>query len=185
MRALFMLLAIVAVVASGSIPAAAQKATTAPASKPAAGSRPAKAVATATAPVNINTATQAQLESLPGVGAKAAERILEYRQKTGSFKKVEEILESSRSCPFLLMISRLSAHRSVARNRQKSQQISQHLAGGGRFGGRTWSSSGAASTALHAASSILASGPRGLRFESSRPDHFNQTLSKTFGRGRE
>ena len=85
MRALFMLLAIVAVVSAGTLPAAAQQA---PPAKAAA----AKPAATATAPVNINTATQAQLEGLPGVGAKAAERILEYRRKNGRFKKVEDLM---------------------------------------------------------------------------------------------
>ena len=50
------------------------------------------AVATASTPVNLNTATQAQLETLPGIGAKAAQRILEYRQKNGSFKKIEDLM---------------------------------------------------------------------------------------------
>jgi len=45
-----------------------------------------------TAIVNLNTATAAQLETLPGVGPKTAERILEYRQKNGSFKKIEELM---------------------------------------------------------------------------------------------
>jgi competence protein ComEA len=45
-----------------------------------------------TAIVNINTATSAQLQTLPGVGEKTAERILEYRQKNGSFKKIEELM---------------------------------------------------------------------------------------------
>ena len=116
MRAVLMLLAIVAVIVTGAIPAAAQQPSPAKAAKPAAATS-AKPVVTATAPVNLNTATQAQLESLPGVGAKAAERILEYREKNGKFKKVEDILESSRSCPYLLSISRWSAHRSVARHR--------------------------------------------------------------------
>ena len=46
----------------------------------------------ATKVVNLNTATQADLESLPGIGARTAERILEYRQKNGSFKKIEELM---------------------------------------------------------------------------------------------
>ena len=49
-------------------------------------------------PININTASATELEALPGIGAKTAARIVEYRQKNGPFKKVEEILESSRSC---------------------------------------------------------------------------------------
>jgi competence protein ComEA len=44
------------------------------------------------APVNLNTATQAQLEALPGIGAATAKRIAEYRQKSGGFKKIEELM---------------------------------------------------------------------------------------------
>ena len=43
-------------------------------------------------PIDLNTATQAQLESLPGIGAKAAQRILEFRQKNGGFKKIEDLM---------------------------------------------------------------------------------------------
>lgn len=50
------------------------------------------ATATAAAPININTATVEQLESLPGVGRATAERILEYRQKNGGFKKIEDLM---------------------------------------------------------------------------------------------
>jgi competence protein ComEA len=42
--------------------------------------------------VNLNTATVAQLETLPGVGAKTAARIVEYRQKNGGFKKIEDLM---------------------------------------------------------------------------------------------
>ena len=45
-----------------------------------------------TAVVNINTASAADLEGLPGVGAKTAARIIEYRQKNGPFKKIEELM---------------------------------------------------------------------------------------------
>ena len=55
-----------------------------------AGSRAASAVPAT--PVNLNTATQAQLETLPGIGAATAKRILEYRQKSGGFKKIEELM---------------------------------------------------------------------------------------------
>ena len=42
--------------------------------------------------VNINTATAEQLTALPGVGAKLAARIVEYRQKSGAFKSVQELM---------------------------------------------------------------------------------------------
>jgi competence protein ComEA len=45
-----------------------------------------------TATVNLNTATAADLEALPGIGAKTAARIVEYRQKNGPFKKVEDLM---------------------------------------------------------------------------------------------
>ena len=48
--------------------------------------------ATATAPVNLNTATAEQLATIPGVGPKMAERIIDYRQKNGGFKKVEDLM---------------------------------------------------------------------------------------------
>ena len=42
--------------------------------------------------VNINTASVEQLETLPGVGAKLAARIVEYRQKSGGFKSTQELM---------------------------------------------------------------------------------------------
>ena len=42
--------------------------------------------------VNINTAAATDLQALPGIGAKTAARIVEYRQKNGPFKKIEELM---------------------------------------------------------------------------------------------
>jgi competence protein ComEA len=53
---------------------------------------PAAAKPAPTTPVNINTASATDFESLPGVGAKTAARIVEYRQKNGPFKKSEELM---------------------------------------------------------------------------------------------
>ena len=67
------LLIVLSIVALAALPGAAQE-------KPSsAKSSAAKAAPTPSAPININTATQAQFESLPGLGPKVAERILEYR----------------------------------------------------------------------------------------------------------
>ena len=41
---------------------------------------------------NINTASTTELQRLPGIGAKTAGRVIEYRQKNGPFKKVEELM---------------------------------------------------------------------------------------------
>ena len=43
--------------------------------------------------IDLNTASEAQLESLPGIGPTLAERIVAYREGTGGFSSVEEILE--------------------------------------------------------------------------------------------
>jgi comEA protein len=51
-----------------------------------------KAVAIAAAPVNLNTATVEQLATIPGIGPRMAERIIDYRQKSGGFKKVEDLM---------------------------------------------------------------------------------------------
>jgi competence protein ComEA len=40
----------------------------------------------------LNSATVAELETLPGIGRSTAERIVEHRKKTGGFKKIEELM---------------------------------------------------------------------------------------------
>lgn len=45
--------------------------------------------------VDINTADQTLLTSLPGVGDYLARRILEYRQENGPFTSVEDLLNVS------------------------------------------------------------------------------------------
>lgn len=41
--------------------------------------------------VNLNTATDIELQSLPGVGPSKAKSIIEYREKNGGFKSIDEI----------------------------------------------------------------------------------------------
>jgi len=53
---------------------------------------PRSVTASASTPLNLNAATVAQLEALPGIGRATAERIVEYRQKNGSFKKAEDLM---------------------------------------------------------------------------------------------
>ncbi|MEI6044226.1 MAG: helix-hairpin-helix domain-containing protein [Chloroflexota bacterium] len=43
------------------------------------------------AKINVNTATQAELDSLPGIGAVLSKRILDYRTKNGSFKTLDDL----------------------------------------------------------------------------------------------
>ncbi len=45
--------------------------------------------------VNINKATNFELEALPGIGPAIAQRIVEYRKKNGYFKSKEELLKVS------------------------------------------------------------------------------------------
>ena len=42
--------------------------------------------------ININTATQTELETLNGIGPAIAQRIIEYREEHGAFQNIEELL---------------------------------------------------------------------------------------------
>jgi len=81
-RIVLSILAVVSLIALHPLTAAAQTAPPRAAAKPAA---PAGLV-------NINTASVAELDALPGIGAKTAALIVEYRQKNGPFKKIEELM---------------------------------------------------------------------------------------------
>lgn len=53
------------------------------------------AVATDGGIVNINTATVAELDTLPGIGPSTAEKIVEYRDSNGPFATIDEIMSVS------------------------------------------------------------------------------------------
>lgn len=46
--------------------------------------------------ININKASVEELTKLPGIGEKTAKKIVEYRQKYGGFKKIEDIMKIER-----------------------------------------------------------------------------------------
>ena len=48
-----------------------------------------------TGKVNINTANQTELETLPGIGPTTALKIINYRKEKGKFKSIEDIKEVS------------------------------------------------------------------------------------------
>ena len=45
------------------------------------------------APVDINGATAAELQAIPGIGPVIAERIVAYRSENGPFRRVDELME--------------------------------------------------------------------------------------------
>jgi competence protein ComEA len=47
----------------------------------------------ANALLDLNTATQSQLEDLPGIGASKAKAIIAYREQNGAYKTVKQLLE--------------------------------------------------------------------------------------------
>lgn len=68
-----------------------QPAGTAPPATAAPAAKPATATAPAGTKVNINTADEASLEALKGIGETKAKAIIEYRQKNGPFKTVDDL----------------------------------------------------------------------------------------------
>jgi competence protein ComEA len=58
---------------------------------PGAGAVPGSTGSAPAAPINLNTATPEQLDTLPGVGPATVQKIVEYREQHGGFGSVEEL----------------------------------------------------------------------------------------------
>jgi competence protein ComEA len=83
-KALLLTAVMVVTTSAASLAAPAQQA---------AAPKPAPTNTVVAAPINLNTATSAELEKLPGVGPAMALRIVEYRQKNNGFKKLEDLMQ--------------------------------------------------------------------------------------------
>ena len=53
-------------------------------------------------PLDLNSAGATDLDALPGIGPALARRIVDYRQKHGPFKKIDDLLQVSGIGPKLL-----------------------------------------------------------------------------------
>ncbi|EOB75851.1 competence ComEA helix-hairpin-helix repeat region domain protein, partial [Neisseria meningitidis 98005] len=71
------------------------------------------------AAVNINAASQQELEALPGIGPAKAKAIAEYRAQNGAFKSVDDLTKVKGIGPAVL--AKLKDQASSVRPHQKAQ----------------------------------------------------------------
>ncbi len=72
------------------------------------------------AQVELNTATQSELESLPGIGPAKAQAIIEYRRVHGPFKRVEDLERVKGIGP--ATVARLKPHVTVVVERRRASK---------------------------------------------------------------
>ena len=84
-----------AAVTDGSVAPGMETGDGAPLDAPPAGTEAAGAPRGGDGRININVASRAELMDLPGIGEVIAGRIIEYREKTGSFLRIDDIMKVS------------------------------------------------------------------------------------------
>jgi competence protein ComEA len=89
--------------------------------------------------ININQASSAQLTLLPRVGAKAADRIVDYRKAHGQFGRVEELMEVKGIGEKLFL--QLKPYVTVSGPTTLSSKVSSRGTRGGSAGKKTASNS--------------------------------------------
>jgi competence protein ComEA len=77
--------------APGEAPSGVSPTVEIPSRSPGSAALPESEIGSSPALVDINTALQAELEILPGIGPALAGRIIAYREENGPFKTIEEI----------------------------------------------------------------------------------------------
>ena len=85
--------------------------------------------------VNINQASAKELVNLPRIGAKAADKIVEYRQAHGSFSKVEDLMEVKGIGEKLF--TQLKPFLALSGPTTLSEKVSSKGTRGGSAGGKT------------------------------------------------
>jgi len=74
--------------------------------------------------ININTATTEELQALPRVGPKIAQRIVDFRKENGKFQRVEDIMKVKGigEKTFLRMRNMITVEETSAKKTQRTQK---------------------------------------------------------------
>lgn len=85
--------------------------------------------------IDINKATAEELEKLPGIGSKTAKNIIEYRERFGPFRSIEELLKVKGIGPkkleqirmYLKIGEKVSNFQSLSKPQDKSLEIYYYI----------------------------------------------------------